>query len=145
MSQKIPIDFATISERIKNFSFPPTDMVIGIGRGGIVPASLVAHQLGVPLRIAAINYRDDRNNPQREFPEFLVGFELDVPKGFKLLIVDDVSVTGKTMDTIKSRLSDYEVRTFVLKGKGDGVLFPEISSCVVWPWKLEENPSLYAW
>jgi len=51
------------------------------------------------------------------------------------LLVDDVSVTGKTLKCAVENLQDYTVYTFVLKGKADYVLFPEINTCVEWPWK----------
>jgi hypoxanthine phosphoribosyltransferase len=57
--------------------------------------------------------------------------------GQRVLLVDEVSVTGKTMEFAKTFLTEHEVITFALKGKADYVLFPEIASCVNWPWKLE--------
>ncbi|MEM8970289.1 MAG: hypothetical protein AAGE93_27990, partial [Bacteroidota bacterium] len=52
-----------------------------------------------------------------------------------ILLVDDVSVTGKTLKTVKAELAEYRVTTFVLKGKADLVVFPDIGTCVDWPWK----------
>ncbi len=60
------------------------------------------------------------------------------PVGVKrILLVDDVSVSGQTLQAARELLMDYEVTTFVLKSKADLVAFPEIGECVVWPWKLE--------
>ena len=55
----------------------------------------------------------------------------------RILLVDDVSVSGQTLQAARELLMDYEVTTFVLKSKADLVAFPEIGECVVWPWKLE--------
>jgi uncharacterized protein len=134
MTYKQPISLTTISRVLKNYPLPKVDLVLGIGRGGVVPASLVAYELGIDLLIVQINYRDDDNIPQREKPSILEEFELLLPRGSKILIVDDVSVTGKTLGTIKDKLHGYEVTTLVLKGKADHVLFPEIKTCVEWPW-----------
>ena len=134
MDTKVPVSFVKISKALARFTFPPADIVIGIGRGGIVPASLVAHQLDLPLFIASVNYRDDRNQPIRESPEFLDVFPASFPKGSRILLVDDVAVTGKTLALLKKTLKDYPVNTFVLKGKADFVLFPDIKTCVHWPW-----------
>ncbi len=62
-------------------------------------------------------------------------------KGNKLLLVDDVSVSGKTMKMAKEALAGNEVKTLALKGKADYVLFPEISECVKWPWKIYSENS----
>ncbi|EPR67670.1 phosphoribosyltransferase [Cyclobacterium qasimii] len=134
MDTKVPVSFVKISKALARFAFPTTDIVVGIGRGGIVPASLVAHQLDLPLFIAAVNYRDDSNQPIRESPEFLDVFPASFPKGSRILLVDDVAVSGKTVALLKKTLKDYEVNTFVLKGKADFVLFPDIKTCVHWPW-----------
>ncbi|MEM6842173.1 MAG: phosphoribosyltransferase [Bacteroidota bacterium] len=135
MSQKVALPFLEISQTIRKFPFPPTDWVIGIGRGGIVPASLIAHQLGCHLTIIQVNYRDDHNQPVHRSP---VWFRADLPNlssDARVLLVDDVSVTGETLKTVKEKLTEYQVTTFVLKGKADLVAFPDIRTCVDWPWK----------
>lgn len=135
MPDKVSLSFSSISEALHQFNFPETDVVIGIGRGGIVPATLVAHQLQCALQIVQVNYRNDENKPVRIQPEFLQAFAPDLDKNTKILLVDDVSVTGKTLEIVKEKLSGYQVKTFVMKGKADYALFPDISSCVNWPWK----------
>lgn len=143
MDEKVPVSFISVSKAIKDFIFPSVDVVIGIGSGGIVPSSLVAHQLGTPLYIVSVNYRDERNQPKRESPIFLDDFTASFPVGCSILLVDDVSVTGKTLELVKKRLKDYKVHTFVLKGKAEMVLFPTINTCVQWPWKVSNNPLVY--
>ncbi|WP_158856540.1 phosphoribosyltransferase [Lunatibacter salilacus] len=143
MDEKVPVSFVTISNAIKEFSFPQADLVIGIGSGGTVPASLVAHQLGVPLYIVSVNYRDERNQPKRESPVFLEDFTGSFPNGCSILLVDDVSVTGKTLELVKGTLKEYRVNTFVLKGKADMVLFPTINKCVHWPWHTNSKQLIY--
>lgn len=135
MLDKVSLSFSSISQAMHSFTFPETDLIIGIGRGGIVPASLVAHQLQCALQIIHVNYRNDENQPVRVQPEFLHAFSPALDKNTKILLVDDVSVTGKTLEIVKEKLSGHQVNTFVMKGKADYVLFPDIASCVNWPWK----------
>ena len=71
MEHKTSLAFTTISEALRTFPLPETDCVIGIGRGGVVPASLIAHQLGCDLRIVQVNYRDDNNRPAHEQPQWI--------------------------------------------------------------------------
>ncbi len=129
------ITFNEISGRLHACALPPVDSVVGILSGGLVPATLLAHQLKVPLAFLNINYRDADNNPRYERPALLAK-PCHLPTGGTLLLVDDVSVSGQTLQTAKEQLSHCRIITFVLKGKADHVLFPEIEDCVNWPWKV---------
>ncbi len=135
-NDKITLDFTTISRALKAFPLPEVDHVVGIATGGIVPASLIAHQLNLPMSLIEINYRARDNSPRYPKPVLLSWQPLPIG-GQRVLLVDEVSVTGKTMQFAKTFLTEHEVITFALKGKADYVLFPEIASCVNWPWKLE--------
>lgn len=131
------ITFVQIIERIRQFHLPHFDMVIGIANGGLVPASLVAFKLGVELSTVRINFRDEKNIPVQDAPIVLSYAEKISNK--KLLIIDDVSVTGKTLEKAKEIFIGNDIRTLVFKGKADYVLFPELSECVNWPWKNHEG------
>ncbi len=128
------LDFETISQALWHISPPPADCVVGIAGGGIVPASLLAHQLRLPLYLLTINFRAPDNSPQRPAPELLRELP-PIPPGARILLVDDVSVTGKTLALAKSLLAEHSITTLTLKGRADLVLFPEIAGCVHWPWK----------
>lgn len=136
MADKVSLDFLRISQALKSFQLPDVDHVVGIANGGIVPASLVAHQLGCPLRLMHINYRAPDNTPRHPEP-VLVSWQPLEETGRRILLVDEVSVSGKTIEFACSFLRDQQVYTFVLKGRADYVLFPDIASCVNWPWKIE--------
>jgi uncharacterized protein len=131
----VDIPFVEISEAIAKFDFPKTDVVVGIAEGGLVPASLIAYKLGCELKIIKINFRDEINNPRYDSPKILNNLKEDIINK-KILLVDDVSVTGKTLEAAKSLLSGNTLTSFVLKGKGDLVLFTRIKECVNWPWKI---------
>jgi hypoxanthine phosphoribosyltransferase len=130
----ITLGFGEISERIRLFELPNYDIVVGIREGGIVPASLIAYKLSAELITLKINYRNNDNRPIYEVPKILSEINENL-EGKKILIVDDVSVTGKTLQTAKSYLNLPQADTLVLKGKADYVIFPEIGACVNWPWK----------
>ncbi len=131
----VSLSFKEISERLKNVGLPETDLVIGIGSGGIVPASLVAFHLECDLAVMTLNYRDEKNTPVHNEPVVLMKpGDLDLA-GKRILLVDDVSVSGKTMAMALKQLEGFNVKTVVLKGKADYVLFPDVQDCVKWPWK----------
>lgn len=131
----VPVTFTEITERLRALSLPETDLVIGIGTGGIVPASLVAFHLQCDLHIVTLNYRDENNAPRYENPVLVNMPEMPSLQNKRILLVDDVSVSGKTLTQALSFFEGVEVRTLTLKGSADFVLFPEIKDCVKWPWK----------
>ena len=135
MNNKVSLDFLTISQALKSFSIPEVDHVVGIATGGVIPASLIAHQIDRPLSLMHINYRAPDNSLRHTEP-VLVAWQPLPLDGQRILLVDEVSVSGKTIDFARTLLKNQQVFTFVLKGKADYVLFPDIDSCVNWPWKI---------
>jgi hypoxanthine phosphoribosyltransferase len=131
----VPVSFTEISNRLRSLSLPETDLVIGIGTGGIVPASLVAFHLGCELQIITFNYRDENNTPRYETPILVNMPEIPSLIGKRILLVDDVSVSGKTLNEALIHFQGLQIKTLTMKGKADFVLFPEIKDCVKWPWK----------
>lgn len=133
---KVKLDFEAINTRLKHIPFPEVDLVVGIATGGIVPASLVAHQICRPLKLMYINYRDVDNEPQHEHPVLLKLPDLpDSP--CRILLVDDISLTGSTLAVAKEHLQGHKVFTFAMKGRADFVAFPEINDQIDWPWKAQ--------
>ena len=132
MGDKVQLSFAEITQRLKQMVFPEVDMVVGIATGGVVPASLAAYKLERPLTLLHINYRAGDNTPQRDAPQLLNSSDIPSPPQ-RILLVDDVSVSGQTLDLARRLLSEHHVVTLVLKGRADHVLFPEIKACVQWP------------
>ena len=111
------LSFRDISDRLKNMDLPQFDTVVGIAEGGKILAGLVAYKLGSDLKII---YVKDHNDLSRI-------------KG-NVLIVDDVQMSGKTMEFTKKLLAYCNIKTMVVRGEADYVLFPELDECVKWPW-----------
>jgi uncharacterized protein len=133
------ISFTDIAARIQKLKLPESDLVIGIAEGGQVPAGIVAYKLGVELKIMRITFRDISNTPIYDRPKILSNIEGIKDK--RILLVDDVSVSGKTLETAKEALAGNDIITLTLKGKADYVLFPEVKDCVKWPWKVYSDDS----
>jgi hypoxanthine phosphoribosyltransferase len=130
----VTLSFKEISGRLKQMDLPDIDLVIGIGSGGVPPATFVAFYLNADLEVMTLNYRDENNNPRYDEPKVLYQPLWNL-KGKRILLVDDVSVSGKTINAALEVLKGYNVKTLAMKGKADFVLFPEIKDCVKWPWK----------
>lgn len=131
------LSFADITARLAVWRFPEgIDLVVGIASGGVVPAALVAMRLGVELKVIAVNYRDDANEPRYTEPR-LISSVPDLGSARRILLVDDVYVTGKSWQSARRALPKaVEVVPFVLKGRVDFALIRNVDGCVQWPWKL---------
>lgn len=132
-----PLAFEEIARRLAAWRFPERiDGVVGIANGGVVPAALVAQRLGVGLRLIALNYRDEANEPRHPAPRLLSAVP-DLGRWRRVLLVDDVYVSGQSWRAARALLpADVDVLPFVLKGKVDFALIRDIDGCVQWPWRV---------
>jgi uncharacterized protein len=143
---KVKLELPDMARRLKNTVFPEIDVVVGIATGGVAFAAMVAFWLEKPLHIIYLNYRDDHNKPRHEKPKLLKSFDANFTatkplataangSAKRILLVDDVSVTGATLETAKALLPACHLTSLVIKGKADIVLYPEVRSCILLPWR----------
>lgn len=132
-----PLAFTDLAARLAVWTFPAgIDGVVGIANGGVVPAALVAQRLGVDLKVLALNYRDDANQPRFAEPKLLSAIP-DLGPWRRVLLVDDVYVSGKSWQAARRLLpATVEVLPFVMKGKVEFALIRDLDGCVQWPWKV---------
>ena len=132
-----PLFFQDIAARLDRWEFPgQIDGVVGIANGGVVPAALVAQRLRVEMKVIALNYRDESNNPRFEEPKLLSAVP-DLGAWKRVLLVDDVFVSGKSWNAARALLpAGVEVLPFVMKGKTDFALIRDVDGCVQWPWRV---------
>ena len=128
-------DFVKIAARIARWPFPAgLDGVVGIAHGGVVPAALVAQRLGLGLKLLTVHYRNPVNDPELPEPR-LVSVVPGLGAWRRVLLVDDVYLSGKSWNTARAMLPrNVEVLPFVLAGKVDYALFPELKIPCEWPW-----------
>ena len=127
------IGFPELIRRLAALPLPPVDLVVGISRGGVIPAALAAQRLSCDLRVMAVRFRDDAHRPERAEP-LVTPPAFDVG-GRRVLLVDDVARTGATLRAAAGALADAAaVRTLVVAGRADYALF-RIDSCIAWPWQ----------
>jgi uncharacterized protein len=75
------------------------DYIVGINRGGLLPALKLSHYLGVPMETLKVSLRDgDETESNCWMAEDAYGY-IDSPKN--ILIVDDINDTGATLEWIK--------------------------------------------
>jgi uncharacterized protein len=137
---KVRLELPDIARKLKGLTLPDVDAVIGIATGGVAFATMVAFWLEKPLHIIHLNYRDEYNKPRHSQPTLLKPFVIDAENSpdalaRHVLLVDDVSVTGATLETAKRLLPDFQITSLVIKGKADFALYPEVRSCILLPWR----------
>jgi len=90
------------------------DYIVGITRGGNVPATILSNMLGIRCEALKVSLRDDEMGPETNcwmsedafgynYPEEtgVTGARWDVKQRKNILIVDDINDTGATFNWIK--------------------------------------------
>ena len=72
------------------------DYVVGLTRGGLIPANLISQYLEVPMHTLRVSLRDDNDQPESN-----LWMAEDAYNGKKILIVDDINDSGATLNWIK--------------------------------------------
>jgi hypoxanthine phosphoribosyltransferase len=82
------------------------DFVVGIMRGGMVPATHLSHILHVPLIALPLSFRD---NKTESYGESMYKCADLIGRGCRLLFVDDILDSGKTFYELHRSLEDAGV------------------------------------
>jgi len=76
------------------------DYVVGLTRGGLVPANLISQYIGCRMETLKVSLRDDTECESNLWmAEDAFGHEMERPKN--ILIVDDINDTGATLNYIR--------------------------------------------
>jgi len=114
-----------IKDRIGEIEFEEFDKIVAIGKGGIVPSLL--------LQVMWLSFRDKDNKVVYEKPKLIKRF--NGIKNERILLVDDVSRSGKTLEEARKILNGNKIKTLVVNGKADYSLF-NFKECVKFPWGM---------
>ena len=124
--------------------------IVGITRGGLAPAVVLSHILGIPLIPVSYSSQSGKGDDKfysNELPEIQSTIARD--KSFSgmpnLLIVDDIADSGETMAEVNKFYVDqgHEVHTLVLYYKVGSVFSPDFywqkipvdSGWITFPWE----------
>lgn len=89
-----------VAQKVAADAWAP-DFAIGIGRGGLVPAVYISHQLNLPMLSI------DHSSKVPGFADELLGKVAEKSAaGTKLLFVDDINDSGGTIHYIRQLLAD---------------------------------------
>jgi xanthine phosphoribosyltransferase len=92
-------DVRAVAQKVAEDPWQP-DYVIGIGRGGLVPAVYISHQLDLPMLSV------DHSSKVPGFADELLGKVAEKSRdGTKLLVIDDINDSGRTIEYIRRLLA----------------------------------------
>lgn len=76
------------------------DYIVGLNRGGLNPAVMISHYLGVAMHTLDVSFRDGGSGPESNLwmAEDAFGYSADKQN---ILIVDDINDSGRTLQWIK--------------------------------------------
>ena len=123
----------------------PFEAIVCITRGGLVPAAIVARELGLRIieTVCIASYHDYTNQGDLKL---LKGISADVAKlggegGAKVLVIDDLVDTGKTARLVRDLLPKAHFATVYAKPLGRPLVdtfITEVSqdTWIYFPWDL---------
>jgi len=136
-------DVTTLLRRIAGDVQGLADVVVGVGRSGLVPAALLCNYAGCRALLSVFAKKYGEGKPPRrlyEKPVITWGFSGDLG-GASVLVVDDIAVTGETLrvvgEYVKTRGAGRVYTCVVVRKPGASVDFYglETEECVVFPWE----------
>lgn len=136
-----------IAEKIKSSGFQP-DIIIGISRGGLVPARILSDIIGNhELYVMRIGFYTGVGKTAKE-PKILQDISIDV-YGKKILIIDDIADTGGSFRTAVAHLESRgagEIKTASLHMKPASAFRPDFfihvtDAWIIYPWEKHEFES----
>jgi xanthine phosphoribosyltransferase len=92
-------DVKTLAQQVKAGAWQP-DFIIGIGRGGLIPAVYISHQIDLPMLSI------DHSAKVPGFADELLAKVAAMSADVRLLFVDDINDSGGTIDYVKRLLTD---------------------------------------
>ena len=118
------------------------DLIVGVARGGLIPAGAIGYAIGVKA-MGAINVEFYTDIGQTLDEPVILSPQLDTDslKGKKVLVVDDVADSGKTLDLVVNLLKETadDVRSAVIYTKPKTIFEPDFS------WKKTDQWINFAW
>lgn len=135
------------------------ETMVAITRGGIIPCGLLAEALNLEkILIAAVDFPAElqyeaqkRKTPFIAWPKFLMFPDNELLAGRRILIVDDVWGSGRTITAVKNRVSSARgipyscVLHFNPHRNLFGTIRPDYYAAItdayiVYPWEINRGP-----
>ncbi|MGO4956201.1 phosphoribosyltransferase [Luteococcus sp. Sow4_B9] len=133
-----------LAQQVVDSGFEP-DIVIAVARGGMLPGGALTYAMGTKLTDAInVEFYTDVHETLPDPVLLAPMLDTDSIKGQKLLVVDDVADSGRTLALVIQLLEkfDAEVRSVVLYAKPSTIVEPDYvwrrtDKWIVFPWSAE--------
>ena len=121
------------------------EAIVCITRGGLVPAAIVARELGLRLieSVCVASYHDYKNQGELEVLKDISPTIMKIGdgRGRGVLVIDDLTDTGKTARVVRERLPNAHFATIYAKPQGVPVIdtfVTEVSqdTWIYFPWDM---------
>lgn len=94
-------DLQEIIRQMSASEFAP-DIIVGVARGGLVPATMLSHYLEKPLMVINYSLRDNKVTQTSEVNDMT----RKIKEGLSVLLVDDICDSGDTLRKIADDVKD---------------------------------------
>ena len=84
--------------------------IVGIGRGGLIPATMIGYKLKLPVLNYGVSLYNDNNEPKTLKVYQDINFDA-FESNTKLLVVDDICDTGTTFSHFKELKKNNVIQT----------------------------------
>ncbi len=122
----------------------PWTGLIGVTRGGLVPAAIVARELDIRVveTISIVSYKPDDLQPRQAEEAVVLKYPANVGDGSGWLVVDDLVDTGRTAGVLRQLMPNAHFATVYAKPLGRPLVdtfVTEVSqdTWIYFPWDVE--------
>jgi len=122
----------------------PWKGIVGITRGGMVPACVVARELDVRIieTVSVVGYEADDTKPQQSAEASVLKEPANVGDGEGWLVIDDLVDTGRTIEVLRKIMPKAHFATVYAKPLGRPLVdtfVTEVSqdTWIYFPWDIE--------
>jgi hypoxanthine phosphoribosyltransferase len=93
-------DLFLINSKIQLSGWVP-EYIVGVKRGGLIPAVCFSHLFNVPMYTTTLQTRDGSKNLD-------ISELSNLDYNYKILIIDDICDTGDTFTEIKNKITNFK-------------------------------------
>lgn len=118
--------------------------VVAITRGGLVPAAIIARELGIRTieTVCIASYHEYKDQGQLDVIKGIDQAMVDDDGGANVLVIDDLTDTGATARKVREMLPNAHIATVYAKPKGvptADTYVTEVSqdTWIYFPWDME--------